>query len=246
MQKLKDLASLVVRARHSEYTADVVDAENEIISQDWYENILDIAEFVHGLQQNISAVCNDRDSWQQRAEAAEEANKEYASLADSWEAHARRATAERDELQEKLKDQDELIHSLQETVYRYSGPAPAINLADLVPDDENGSPQGFVAWYERHFALQPYKGASHVSDCEDSWRAAILRNIEEAHQKRQQNIPEIIPGWKLVPVEPPAAMIDAVVNVVMKERCEAMTGGKNVTVPRDCIMAALAAAPEVK
>lgn len=127
----------------------------------------------------IQALRDDVRQWQQRAEAAEQTNEEYALLADSWEAHARRATAEQDELQAKLKEQDELIHSLQETVYRYSGPAPAVNLAELVPDDENGSPQGFVAWYERYFALHPYKGSIHVSDCEEAWRASILYHIEK-------------------------------------------------------------------
>lgn len=110
-----------------------------------------------------------------RAEAAEEANKEYASLADSWEAHARRTTAERDELQAKLKEQDELIHSLQETVYRYSGPAPAVNLADLVTDE-----------ISLNKAVEAVSNLSHESlvgsyqDGFNSCRLAILSNIEEA------------------------------------------------------------------
>lgn len=39
--------------------------------------------------------------------------------------------------------------------------------------DENGNPVGFIEWYERQFASQPYKGASHVADCESAWRAAL-------------------------------------------------------------------------
>ncbi|WP_277268334.1 hypothetical protein [Pantoea septica] len=58
--------------------------------------------------------------------------------------------------------------------------------------------------------------------------------------------PAVPAGWKLVPAEPTAAMIDAVVEVVLKERREAMNGGKNETVPRDYIMAAFAAAPEME
>ena len=57
--------------------------------------------------------------------------------------------------------------------------APAADLAELLLDGDD-NPQGFIAWYERHFATQPYKGASHVTDCENAWRAAILRNIGEA------------------------------------------------------------------
>jgi len=57
-------------------------------------------------------------------------------------------------------------------------PAPAVSLAELVLD-ENDNPEGFIAWYERQFAMYPYKGSSHVADCEEAWRAAILRNIEE-------------------------------------------------------------------
>lgn len=59
----------------------------------------------------------------------------------------------------------------------YDCPAPAVSLAELVLDEDD-SPVGFIAWYERHFATQPYKGASHVTDCENAWCAAILRNIE--------------------------------------------------------------------
>jgi len=61
----------------------------------------------------------------------------------------------------------------------FTRPAPAVSLAELVLDEDD-NPLGFTAWYERHFATQPYKGASHVADCENAWRAAILRNIEEA------------------------------------------------------------------
>lgn len=61
----------------------------------------------------------------------------------------------------------------------FTRPAPAINLPELVLD-ENDNPQGFTDWYEHHFATQPYKGALHVTDCENAWRAAILRHIEEA------------------------------------------------------------------
>ena len=42
-------------------------------------------------------------------------------IADEFRAQKQRAEA----AEAKIKDQDELIHSLQETVYRYSGPAPA-------------------------------------------------------------------------------------------------------------------------
>lgn len=54
--------------------------------------------------------------------------------------------------------------------------APAA--APMLQEDENGNPQGFIAWYERHFALQPYKGSSHVADCDEAWRAGILNNIK--------------------------------------------------------------------
>ena len=63
----------------------------------------------------------------------------------------------------------------------FTRPVPAINLAELVLD-ENDNPEGFISWYERHFAMYPYKGSSHVADCENAWRAAILSNIEEQSQ----------------------------------------------------------------
>lgn len=65
----------------------------------------------------------------------------------------------------------------------FTRPAPAVILNDAalrLMDDEKGNPKGFIAWYERNFALQPYKGSSHVSDCEKAWRAAMLCKIEEA------------------------------------------------------------------
>lgn len=49
---------------------------------------------------------------------------------------------------------------------------------DLFIEDEDGNPEGFIKWYERHFGAQPYKGASHVTDCENSWRGALLHVLE--------------------------------------------------------------------
>ncbi|GEM_PF-4117340 len=58
----------------------------------------------------------------------------------------------------------------------FTRPAPAA--APMLQEDEDGNPQGFIAWYERHFALHPYKGSSHVADCDEAWRAGILNNIK--------------------------------------------------------------------
>lgn len=51
---------------------------------------------------------------------------------------------------------------------RAAPPAPFV-----VQVDENGNPDGFISWYERKFSGQAYKGSSHVSDCDDAYRAGI-------------------------------------------------------------------------
>lgn len=47
-------------------------------------------------------------------------------------------------------------------------PAPVV-----VKVDENGNPDGFISWYERKFSGQTYKGSSHVSDCDEAYRAGV-------------------------------------------------------------------------
>lgn len=49
---------------------------------------------------------------------------------------------------------------------------------DMFIEDEDGNPEGFIKWYERHFGAQPYKGGSHVADCENAWRGALFQLLE--------------------------------------------------------------------
>lgn len=49
---------------------------------------------------------------------------------------------------------------------------------DMFIEDEDGNPEGFIRWYERHFGGQPYKGGSHVVDCEKAWRGALFYVLE--------------------------------------------------------------------
>lgn len=49
---------------------------------------------------------------------------------------------------------------------------------DMFIEDEDGNPEGFIKWYERHFGAQPYKGGSHVADCENAWRGALFHLLE--------------------------------------------------------------------
>lgn len=115
---------------------------------------------------------------------------------------------------------DLVVADLNTGMELFTRPAPAVNLVDLVPQK----------------MTNPHQIAAEGTGWNDC-RAAILRNIEEAHQKRQQNIPEIIPeGWKLVPVEPTPKQ--------WAEGVKAMDNG--IDKPTLCYRAMLAAAPEVK
>lgn len=49
---------------------------------------------------------------------------------------------------------------------------------DMFIEDEDGNPEGFIKWYEGHFGAQPYKGGSHVADCENAWRGALFQLLE--------------------------------------------------------------------
>ena len=113
------------------------------------KSIIDMAEFVRELEQNAEAA---------EAKLADE-KKINSKLRDDRAGLSRECNG----FEAKLKDQNELIHSLQETVYRYSGPAPAVNLADLVPQKMT-NPHQIAA------------EGTGWNDCID----AIIRNIEEA------------------------------------------------------------------
>ncbi|UIL51566.1 hypothetical protein LZU96_15210 [Pantoea agglomerans] len=116
MKKLNELVDLVKRARHSEYTADVVEAENEIIAQDWYENILTIAVAFRALEQRAEA-----------AEAIVSDVKEVIGLLSEreWAEHCTKT--------ETGKLLEELITKLHDDA------SPASGLAELVPDEILGA-----------------------------------------------------------------------------------------------------------
>jgi hypothetical protein len=58
-------------------------------------------------------------------------------------------------------------------------PSPAAAVSVKVPEDEDGNPAGFIAWYELKFAYAPFKGTGHVADCESAYRAGIEAAGEE-------------------------------------------------------------------
>lgn len=162
MEKLNELEALAKQCTSMKVDVNTDAAYANFITQIEPEHIIDIAEHVRELEQ--------------RAEAAE------AKLADEKQINSKlrddRAGLSREcnGFEAKLKDQDELIHSLQETVYRYSGPVPAVDLADLVPSevprdvyqvifDECG---GFVDC------------TANATTIWQACRAAMLRKIEEA------------------------------------------------------------------
>lgn len=121
------------------------------------KSIIDMAEYVRGLER--------------RAEAAEERCTLTGHDMDTVRYRNGLLEIKITQLEAKIKEQDELIYSMQETVYRYSGPVPAVNLAALVPAER--------------FVDVMNENMDDVSLAEDigfnKCRAAILRNIEEAN-----------------------------------------------------------------
>ncbi|WP_277973401.1 hypothetical protein [Pantoea agglomerans] len=89
----------------------------------------------------------------------------------------------------------------------FTRPAPAVGLAELVPGNDLLRVLDFAKFVIK--CVRKNGEYAPLSSQEPDEIDAILRNIEGAHQNRQQNIPEIIPGWKLVPVEPTEEMIAA-------------------------------------
>lgn len=128
--------------------------------------------------------------------------------------------------------------------------APAADLAELVP--EKWTLEQALKFVEGH---TPPSEEEAVMFAVNSFRATILRNIEGAHQNRQQNIPEIILGWKLVPVEPTERMVidgfESAPSPIFSEpeewaKYESMSGCQQAAYKaRLCWAAMLAAAPKV-
>jgi|GEM_PF-2592578 len=90
--------------------------------------------------------------------------------------------------------------------------------------------------------------------CATGWGWKIWQAVSEL-QNGQQNIPEIIPGWKLVPVEPTEEMVirgfESAPSVIFSDPAdwaayEAMSGCQQAAhEAKLCYSAMLAAAPEV-
>ena len=212
---------------------------------------------------------------EQRAEAAEaRAN----NLNDGW----LNAIAERDEARAKLAELEkqepvayvmgeETIEDFNsgyeffavrdaeheeemESIPLFTRPAPATDLAELVPDNDLMRVISFAKFVIK--CVRKNGEYAPLSSQEPDEITAILRNIEGAHQNRQQNIPEIIPGWKLVPVEPTERMIiDGFESAPSWfwstpeewEAYEAMSGCQQAAYKAQlCWAAMLAAAPEVE
>lgn len=124
----------------------------------------------------------------QRAEAAEAKVKSAEKHADNGWYLAEMLEAERDSLQAKLTGLEKqepygwvnpLVDDTVSKEYGWAGyttplftrPAPAINLAELVPDEMPNGGSG-----------SPTDSVTHWCDGYNSCRAAILRNIEEQSQ----------------------------------------------------------------
>lgn len=163
---------------------------NEVI--DFYEMTGDEPELLVWL---LELRRHRLDNWKQRAEAAEVEGEKNLLGAHAWEEHARRATAERDVLQAQLAELEKqkpygyvvitgtgakkfstrhprLRVTNEPPVAVFTRPAPAADLADLVPDELTRE-----AWRQL-FINEDYQDTFRCgfSAC----RAAILRNIEEA------------------------------------------------------------------
>lgn len=50
---------------------------------------------------------------------------------------------------------------------------------NMITEDEDGVAEGFASWYERRFAFYTYKGSTHVSECEDAYRAGWLKGVSD-------------------------------------------------------------------
>lgn len=147
--------------KHWSSMANLTSSKESVLSADQLD---EIAESFRELEQEAQKNLEGAFAWQQRAEAAEQANEEYAILADSWEAHARSAIAERNDALAKLAELDKqepvawisqsemaLIRPtdkrcVEATLWGvqrfdeaplYARPVPAVNLADLAPDFDN-------------------------------------------------------------------------------------------------------------